>query len=346
MSDSLRGFVFGLIVDAGVALILYYFYKRSKRAENEIQKAERYGLDRDLIWKLRALPDQTIPYGCIEGITASSWRISSHYDGLRAGIMRDIALIERKSKESNGVWSDVQNVIHHVDAFPFYLHKVKKNGSKDAKVHITEARSAGFLLDDLTVIYDSYMSNQAGLIQRGMDRIFGVVITGIHTYEKMLFVGTPLLAIGRLKLENNEIIMSPPRNGSRYILTTQTKEEVVKHFSSQSNIIKIFLGITCVIGVGMATYIIKKWYTKRIERMAQEAENARMAARAAANNREPSNNSDSQECVICLSNPREVILLNCGHICVCIDCVQALPQPMKCPVCRQNVVRFHNAYMA
>ncbi|XP_071177370.1 mitochondrial ubiquitin ligase activator of NFKB 1-like [Mytilus edulis] len=272
--------------------------------------------------------------------------MSSHFSIFRGGVIRDIALIEHKSKRSNGEWSDVQNVIHHVDALPFYLHKIKKNGSKDARVHIEEAKSADFLLDDLTVIYDRYTSDQSGLIQRGMDRIFGQVITGIHEYEKMLFLGTPLLGIGRLKLENNAIYMSPPKNGSRFILTTQTKEEVVKHFSSQSNIIKIFLGITCVIGVGLATYIIKKWYTKRIERMAQEAENARMAARAAANNRQSSNNSDSQECVICLSNPREVILLNCGHICVCIDCVQTLPQPMKCPVCRQNVVRFHNAYMA
>ncbi|CAG2228295.1 MUL1 [Mytilus edulis] len=352
MSDSLRGFVVGLTVDAGLALILYYFYKRSKRAANEIQKAEWYGLDRDLIKKLKELPDQTIPYGCIEGITASTRRLRSHYEDDVQGVIRNIALIEHKSKRSNGVWSDVQNVIRDVvDAVPFYLHKVQKDGSNDVRVHITEAKSAGFLLDDLTVTYDSYKSDQAGLLQRGLDRIFGEVIKGMHEYEKMLVLGTPLLGIGQLKLENDKIIMSPPENGSRFILTTQTKEEVVKHFSSQSNIIKIFLGITCVIGVGLATYIIKKWYTKwqsrkRIERMAQEAQNARMASRAAANNREPSNNSDSQECVICLTNPREVILLNCGHICVCIDCVQALPRPMKCPVCRQNVERFLNAYMA
>lgn len=173
----------------------------------------------------------------------------------------------------------------------------------------------------------------------------------MHEYEKMLVLGTPLLGIGQLKLENDKIIMSPPENVSRFTLTTQT-EEVVKHFSSQSSIIKILLGITCVIGVGLATYIIKKWYTqwqskKQIERMVQVAQNARMASksRAAVTNRESSNNSDSLECVICLTNPREVILLNCGHICVCIDCVQALPRPMKCPVCRQNVKRFLNAYM-
>ncbi|XP_052072509.1 mitochondrial ubiquitin ligase activator of nfkb 1-A-like [Mytilus californianus] len=351
MSDSLRGFIVGLTVDAGLALIFYYFYKRSKRAANEIQKAEWYGLDKDLIKKLKELPEQTIPYGCIEGITASTRSLRSHYEDDVLGVIRNTALIEHKSKRSNGVWSDVQNVIRDVvDAVPFYLHKVKKDGTNDCRVHVTEPKSAGFLLDDLTVTYDSYKSDQSGLLQRGMDRIFGEVIKGMHEYEKMLVLGTPLLGIGQLKLENDKIIMSPPENGSRFILTTQTKEEVVKHFSSQSKIIKILLGITCVIGVGLATYILKKWYKqwqsrKQIERMAQEAQNARMAARAAANNRESSNNSDS-ECVICLTNPREVILLNCGHICVCIDCVQALPRPMKCPVCRQNVERFLNAYMA
>lgn len=69
---------------------------------------------------------------------------------------------------------------------PFWLHKVQKDGANDVRVHVTEAKSEGFLLDDLTVTYDSYKSDQAGLLQRGLDRTFGEVLKGMHQYEKML----------------------------------------------------------------------------------------------------------------------------------------------------------------
>lgn len=49
---------------------------------------------------------------------------------------------------------------------------------------------------------------------------------------------------------------------------------------------------------------------------------------------------DQLKCVVCLTNEREVVLLNCGHVCVCGDCAFALPEPKKCPVCRERVERF------
>ena len=49
--------------------------------------------------------------------------------------------------------------------------------------------------------------------------------------------------------------------------------------------------------------------------------------------------STVMSCVVCLSNPREVVLLDCGHVCLCADCLQQLQQPISCPVCRERVVR-------
>jgi len=54
--------------------------------------------------------------------------------------------------------------------------------------------------------------------------------------------------------------------------------------------------------------------------------------------------SDIQICTVCLVNPREVILMNCGHVCVCADC--ALQLRGKCPVCRSRIVYTHKAYIA
>lgn len=53
--------------------------------------------------------------------------------------------------------------------------------------------------------------------------------------------------------------------------------------------------------------------------------------------------NEFQICTICLLNPREVILLNCGHVCVCADCCLKLNQ--KCPVCRSTIISTHPAFI-
>lgn len=40
---------------------------------------------------------------------------------------------------------------------------------------------------------------------------------------------------------------------------------------------------------------------------------------------------DGQECVVCLTNEKSVILMPCRHMCVCEVCFTHLD---KCPVCR------------
>lgn len=44
--------------------------------------------------------------------------------------------------------------------------------------------------------------------------------------------------------------------------------------------------------------------------------------------------SGEPTCIVC-ENPREVILLPCGHICLCYDCSQAIER--KCPMCRATI---------
>nr|XP_009489157.1 PREDICTED: mitochondrial ubiquitin ligase activator of nfkb 1-A-like [Pelecanus crispus] len=48
-------------------------------------------------------------------------------------------------------------------------------------------------------------------------------------------------------------------------------------------------------------------------------------------------------CVICLTRPRECVLLGCGHICCCFRCFQALPARL-CPICRGPIDRVVPLY--
>ena len=41
----------------------------------------------------------------------------------------------------------------------------------------------------------------------------------------------------------------------------------------------------------------------------------------------------SEECIICLTNPPQVLFCNCGHLCCCSEC-EKLKTSNKCPICK------------
>ena len=54
-------------------------------------------------------------------------------------------------------------------------------------------------------------------------------------------------------------------------------------------------------------------------------ESSRQSTRRARNSNSQINNNETASaenstCVICLINPRELVLLDCGHVCLCMDC--------------------------
>jgi len=56
---------------------------------------------------------------------------------------------------------------------------------------------------------------------------------------------------------------------------------------------------------------------------------------------------NSTECIICMTNDREVALLPCRHMCMCAECARIMMSPnnpstsrAKCPICRRRVHNF------
>jgi E3 ubiquitin-protein ligase MGRN1 len=48
--------------------------------------------------------------------------------------------------------------------------------------------------------------------------------------------------------------------------------------------------------------------------------------------------TDASECVICLTDEKEVAVYPCRHMCMCMSCAEALPsQNNNCPICRRPV---------
>ncbi|KAJ8767534.1 hypothetical protein K2173_017603 [Erythroxylum novogranatense] len=51
-----------------------------------------------------------------------------------------------------------------------------------------------------------------------------------------------------------------------------------------------------------------------------------------------SDSDPGKECVICMTEPKDIAVLPCRHMCMCGDCAKALRlQSNKCPICRQPI---------
>ena len=50
---------------------------------------------------------------------------------------------------------------------------------------------------------------------------------------------------------------------------------------------------------------------------------------------------ESDLCNICMSNPIDCLILECGHMCTCLICAKEL---FKCPICRQEIARIVKAF--
>ena len=251
--------------------------------------------------------------------------------------------------------SDVKKVIRDsTQDVPFYLRKLFwREEDGQSHVYIMEPSEAEFLMSGLTSTYDKFEPSTSGFMQHMTDRIFGDVHEGIHVSEEMLLCDTLLLGIGQVALVDGKVHLRPPESGYKYILTQITKTEIIRRLENRQKVFKFFTYITALIGAGIVVYIVRKhykaWKLKREnERFLEEMKNVRLerdrGRTERGNGNANGNSEDDNTCVICLTNPREVILLNCGHICACAECVVVLPRPMMCPVCRQAVDKYLPVY--
>ena len=235
---------------------------------------------------------------------------------------------------------DVKHVIKdYYDSVGFVLR-----GEDATQLQVEEPLQAYCLQDDLRVTYDKFEKNDHSLLSRGIDRLFGDVTKGFQETERMLPVGTTLLGIGRLTVDDGNLTLDPPLQGQRYILTTLSRKQLIRTLESGAWYLRVCWWVCEGLGLGLVCWwlwrAVRKWWAKRREsRVYEEIRNQ------VAQLQDTDSAEDSSMCVICLVNRRSVVLLHCGHICVCVDCAEALPSPKKCPVCRTDVQRMVPTYI-
>lgn len=331
------------------AACLYAYYKSKDGTATQIQLAETVRLGKELEQRLKSSDGGCIAYAAVEGVVADLGKTFSTLNSTKPGVILHTSLIEHKSKRTQGFWSDVKKVLHEsLEISPFAL-KDRENPSN--LIIVTEVGEADGLMDDLEVTHNQFIPTKTSAMQAGIDRLFGEVCRGIQEREEMLVVGTSLMGIGEIFLEDGRLKLRPPQtDGAKFFLTKLSKNQLVKQLRSQGYTVKVFSFIFGAVAAGLLTFlvwrVVKRYQVHRkSQRDFEEIRQATLRRRSQARNSDETRVVlEDQTCVVCLSNPREVVTLDCGHIAMCSDCAQMLPTPHKCPVCRDPIIRFLPIY--
>ncbi len=105
--------------------------------------------------------------------------------------------------------------------------------------------------------------------------------------------------------------------------------------------------LAVIFGVGLAIFgFLNQRLTVENEELKEENEIYRR--RQAHQSRKESKSLENLEhdenlCKICLAKSLEIIFQPCGHVCSCLNCSQKL---IKCPICRQKIVKKQKFYVS
>ena len=198
----------------------------------------------------------------------------------------------------------------------------------------------------LTTTYDHYEPMQKNLAEKLFDTLLCEYVKGIHTIENMLLIGSEATIIGELDSNFGKYRIKPPLDeGLKYIITTSSFEEVKKNEGFKLNAWRL---ATMAFGIlGGACILI--WFYFHVRCFYSERENERKRREAYEefeslqneyrNNTNGYNDDNNEQnvCVICLENQRNAVILPCGHVCGCRQC---LLQVRSCPICREDIDRL------
>eukprot|EP00096_Caligus_rogercresseyi_P012396 TRINITY_DN5177_c0_g1_i1.p1 TRINITY_DN5177_c0_g1~~TRINITY_DN5177_c0_g1_i1.p1 ORF type:complete len:371 (-),score=79.62 TRINITY_DN5177_c0_g1_i1:140-1252(-) len=344
-------------VDSIVCTCLYLSYREKAKTLQELQSAPILKLNSSLLSEIKSKgiasddgESIAISYAFIRGLVeADKVPLDSIYRPELSGVLRISTILEHsKTMAMSGFWLDDAKVVSQtLDSVPFSL-KESLGLWESVRVSIEEPTRLSRV--DTDMIYDKFMAHEGNLASYLFSWLSGNVSKGIQLTEEMLFPDQRMTAVGEVILDknSNQVSLRPPSFLSRsYILTKDSPQTLIEEYSSSANVTKWALIIFGGVGISIASFGLYRFYKKWLEEK-KKANVLREIRRSREDN--ASNGQDisiESACVICCSQRREVIILNCGHISLCYDCGEEIQRRnLPCPICRSKITRITPIYLA
>ncbi|KAL3269615.1 hypothetical protein HHI36_008679 [Cryptolaemus montrouzieri] len=330
-------------IDSIIFITCIRNYYKNKNAMTMIQGAPYLNINNDLKEIILTHPDKKLSYVAIRGMVKPLGKpiISNNNVGVQ-GVVQLLRIKEHVIQRSTtGFWNDSERVIQEVhNIMPFSLE------TKGIEVEIIDPLAADIL--DMDVISDVFDPTVPTVMDHIWGFFAGIRQRGIQKTEKMLRKGTMITGIGELvySRDGNMLQLQPPTNGTPFYLTNMQVTSLVKKLENSKRNYRWLCLLFGAIGIVVGGLIIRK-YLKHRAKLIQEAEIKKQLEESRRERRKKTRTKDfgdNQMCVVCKTNPIEIILLPCGHVCLCEDCSAGIQD--FCPVCRTIIERKSVAYVA
>ncbi|XP_053136555.1 mitochondrial ubiquitin ligase activator of NFKB 1 [Hemicordylus capensis] len=329
------GQVILLATSSAVTAILYAIYRQKSKAVHSLKGAKKVTLDQDLRNMLMEAPGRCVPYAVIEGVVRSiKETLNSQFVENCKGVVQRLTLQEHKMvwNRTTHLWNDYAKLIHQrTNTTAFDL--VPQEGGADVAVRVMKPLDATEL--SLETVYEKFHPSVQTFTDVIGHYISGERPKGIQETEAMLKVGTVLTGVGELILDNATIRIQPPKQGMRYYLSALDFDALLQKQESSVRLWKVLVLLFGFATCAIFFFLLHKHYRHHREKQRLRQVREMIAA---------GGDAVQNPCVVCLSNNRSCVFLECGHVCSCDKCYQALPPPPRCPICRREITRVVPLY--
>ncbi|XP_054710683.1 mitochondrial ubiquitin ligase activator of nfkb 1-like [Uloborus diversus] len=340
-----------LAAEVAIFSFFYRLYKSKSECLQSLTEAQCFELSPNLKENVQN-KGGVIPYAVITGnIKALATPLKSqHFSHIR-GVIRENIIQENKVRwiPFLRVWSSTNNTIQQsMTSVPFALSGRSGLFRKQVCVEVIDPLVAEEL--DIPVIYNEFTSHQETFGEALVDFFRGERTVGIQNIERVLIEDTNLTAVGQLVIEDDALKIKPPDVGT-YFLTPSTFESLIAKVNGTTKALKVFTYFLGIISFFSFIYVAKKAGSE-FKRRRDAAAYRKMLEEAKKKRREEmsedlATSEHMPKCVICLSKPVEVVILTCGHACLCIDCSERMTEFSSnlCPICREVIDHLAPVYL-
>ncbi|XP_011312013.1 mitochondrial ubiquitin ligase activator of nfkb 1 [Fopius arisanus] len=323
----------------GICLKQYFHYRNSMKA---VKNAEIYDIGENLKLIINDRPEKKIEYVALRGTVGALGKpLYGVHDKSISGVVQKLSVKEHVvARTTAGFWSDQERTMQEIyNTVPFALRQGKHS------VEILEPLSAEIL--DMDVISDEFKPSAPTITDHIWGFFTGVRQRGLQSTEEMLREGVTITALGEISSSPEspeKLILQPPLNTPFY-LTTMSVSSLLRKLDERRRIYRYLCLMFGAIGLVIGGIVVRRYWKDREEQRLSE-QLRRSLAESRKERRQRVREKDLREdqiCVVCRTNPREIILLPCGHVCLCEDCSDGIDT--DCPVCRGPIELKNAAYI-